>query len=298
MIKVTIFTPTYNRKSTLERLYESLLSQSCYQFEWVIVDDGSSDGTQDYIEGIVKSEKRFTIQYTKILNGGKHRAINVGLDMATGEYFFIVDSDDYITKESIKLIVNWIKTISASNENIAGVSGLKGFNQHDMVGKTFRGHYLDCSALDRQKHNIIGDKSEVIKTSILKEFKFPEIEGENFITEDIVWNRLATSGYNVRYFNQINYICEYRDDGLTKRSDELFCRNFRGYTLFVKELLEYKIMLKVKWRAIMAYGYRGRLNNQQYKTLANNINVSVLLLKLLTYVGILYKRNIESFLKR
>ncbi|MEK5208037.1 glycosyltransferase family 2 protein [Psychrobacillus sp. FSL H8-0510] len=298
MIKVTIFTPTYNRRLTLVRLYESLVNQSCYFFEWIVVDDGSSDDTQDYIEGIAKNEKRFNIKYKKVLNGGKHRAINLGLDMAAGEYFFIVDSDDYITRDSVELICSWINSISFSTKNFVGVSGLKGFNQNDVVGKTFRGYSLDCSALDRQKHNIFGDKSEVIKTSIFKEFKFPEIEGENFITEDIVWNRLASSGYLIRYFNQINYICEYREDGLTKRREELICSNFRGYTLFVKELLEYKITLKVKWRAVMAYGYRGRLNNQQYKTLANNIHVSILFLKLFTYLGIFYKRYIESFLRR
>ncbi|QFF99865.1 glycosyltransferase family 2 protein [Psychrobacillus glaciei] len=298
MIKVTVFTPCYNRRHTIEKLYESLISQTCYLFEWVVVDDGSSDDTKEYFEEILKNEKGFNIKYTKVLNGGKHRAINIGLDMAVGEYFFIVDSDDYLTKDSIDLIYIWIKSISETKQNFAGVSGLKGYNQNDMVGKTFKGYYLDCSALDRQKYNILGDKSEVVKTSVLKKYKFPEINGENLMTEDIVWNRIANEGYLIRYFNKINYICEYREDGLTKKRDELFCSNFIGYTLYINELLKYKIILKVKWRAIMAYGYRGRLINQPYKTLAKNINISTPILFILIKFGFFYKRVIERFLKR
>lgn len=289
-MEITIFTPIYNRIETIDRLYKSLKSQTCYNFEWLIIDDGSTDGTSEYLNKISTQEKRFSIKHIRLSNGGKHRAINRGLDLAKGEYFFIVDSDDYLTGNSIELIGKWISTIKESNKRIIGVSGLKGYSINELVGKTFKGGCLDCTDLERQKFNIYGDKSEVYKTEILKKYKFPEINGEKFITEAVVWNRIAKDGYMIRHFNKINYICEYRDDGLTKKSDELFCRNFIGYTIYIKELLDNSKIMKTKMRAIMAYGYRGRLNKTSYKELANKINISIIVLFMLSNLGMLYKK--------
>lgn len=295
MIDITIFTPTYNRKNTISRLYKSLINQTCYNFEWLVVDDGSTDGTKGYFEDISIKEKRFSITHIEVPNGGKHRAINIGLDLAKGKYFFIVDSDDYLTEDSIELIDKWINTITDSNRKFVGISGLKGYSPNKMVGKTFKGEYLDCTDLDRARFNIYGDKSEVYKTDVLRKYKFPEIEGEKFITEAIVWNRIANDGYLIRFFNKINYICEYRDDGLTNKSDELFCSNFRGYTLYIKEILEYSTIVKTKLRAIVAYGYRGRLNKIPYNVLANNINISIALLFVLSNLGMFYKKFLKVF---
>lgn len=289
MRRITIFTPTYNRKSTLQRLYQSLTFQTCYDFEWLVIDDGSTDGTIEYLEKISDKEEKFNIRYYKFPNGGKHRAINKGLDLAKGQYFFIVDSDDYLTNISIQNVNTWIESISEKKQEFVGVSGLKGYTASKMVGKTFIGNDLSCTALERQKFNIYGDKSEVYRTEILRQYRFPEIEGEKFITEAVVWNRIAKDGYLIKYFNEINYICEYRDDGLTKRSDELFCSNFKGYTLYIKELLECTNIQKVKIRAIMAYGYRGRLIKLPYKVMANNVIVPTGKLFILTNVGVLIK---------
>ena len=92
--KVTVFTPTYNRAYIIENLYRSLQRQTCMEFEWLVVDDGSSDGTEALFEKWVKEENPFPIRYHKKENGGKCRAINRGLEMADGELFFTVDSDD------------------------------------------------------------------------------------------------------------------------------------------------------------------------------------------------------------
>lgn len=289
MVKIAVFTPTYNRVNTLERLYKSLADQTCHDFEWVVVDDGSTDDTKDYFEKISKAEKRFKINYFRQVNGGKHRAINNGIDLTDAEYFFIVDSDDCLTKNSIKQILQWIDGISESNEKFAGVSGLIGYSESEMIGTTFPGEHLDCTALERSKFNINGDKSEVYKTEVLRKYRFPEIEGEKFITESVVWNRIAADGYLIRYFNEINYIGEYREDGLTKNSDRLFSDNFEGYTIYVKELLKYGIPAKLKLRAIMAYGYRGRLKRRSHRDMARKIDVPTPAMFVLSGMGFLYK---------
>ena len=92
---ITVFTPTYNRAYSLPRLYESLQKQTFKDFEWLIVDDGSTDNTVDMVTGWSK-EGKLTIRYIQMTNGGKHRAINKGVALAKGKLFFIVDSDDWL----------------------------------------------------------------------------------------------------------------------------------------------------------------------------------------------------------
>lgn len=98
---ITIFTPTYNRAHLLPRLYESISKQDCMDFEWLVIDDGSTDNTQALFEEWMDQEHPFSIFYQKVKNGGKQRAINQAVSMAKGEYFFIVDSDDALTPDAV-----------------------------------------------------------------------------------------------------------------------------------------------------------------------------------------------------
>ena len=132
---VTIFTPTYNRARLLKRLYESLKEQSDKDFEWVIVDDGSKDNTKEVVEDFIK-EDIIPIKYLKKENEGKHIAINLGCDMAEGELFFIVDSDDYIPKDSIEQVKkDWEKY--RENKSIAGLVYLKAWENGNLMGRKF-----------------------------------------------------------------------------------------------------------------------------------------------------------------
>ena len=231
---ITVFTPTYNRAGTLRRLFESLTSQTSYQFEWLIVDDGSTDNTEELIIQLQKKCTSFKIRYLKKENGGKHTAINKGIQLAKGFLFFIVDSDDYLTPDAIASIINWEQSI-ASKDNFAGVSGNRGYSNHQLIGETFDGDYLDATALERNQCNILGDKAEIYYTDVLQRYPFPVFENERFLTESIVWNRMAEDGLKIRWFNKIIYITEYRDDGLTKHYVQLLGKNPQGYALDVKE---------------------------------------------------------------
>ena len=118
----TVFTPTYNRAYLLPRLYQSLKAQTVTNFEWLIVDDGSTDDTQQVIQRWAEQENKFSIRYTRVENGGKHRAINLGVQLARGELFFIVDSDDALAPNAMERINFWRNSIRGSSE-FAGVSG-------------------------------------------------------------------------------------------------------------------------------------------------------------------------------
>ena len=284
--KITVFTPTYNRANTIDRLYKSLLLQTFYNFEWIIIDDGSTDNTRLIVEKIIQDNK-IKVKYKRVNNGGKHRAINLGVRISEGEYFFIVDSDDYLIENSLESINYWLNTLD-KEEDFIGVAGKKGFDLDHEVGTSFKKEYIDCTNLEREKYNISGDKAEVFKTQLLKRYPFPEFEGENFIAESLVWNRIANDGYKLRWFNEIIYICEYRDDGLTKMGNEKFINNFEGYVLRTKELIKYNISLKSKIMKVFKCFYIGKLKGIDYRVLGSKLGIKNIFAKIIYVVVCLY----------
>lgn len=212
-VLITIFTPSYNRSHLLPRLYASICAQSFTDFEWLIVDDGSQDDTEDVVQSFVE-EGRLDIRYIKQKNGGKHRAINRGVKAAKGELFFIVDSDDLLPEHALAVISEYYKTI-VDEKDFGGVSGLDEYLDGEIVGSGLPQSIIDSTSVDiRMKYHVKGDLSEVFRTSVMKEFPFPEIEDERFCPEVLIWNRIATK-YKLRYINQAIYTVEYQEGGLT-----------------------------------------------------------------------------------
>lgn len=272
---LTIFTPTYNRKETLPRLYDSLKRQTIKNFEWIIIDDESIDGTEELINQYLK-ENVITINYYKEKHGGKHRAINRALDVCKGNYFFIVDSDDYIVNNAVELIYNWIDTIKS--DKICAVSGLRMNSKNQILGgiPKFKKNqeYIDVSNFNRERYLLNGDKSEIYRTKLLKENKFPEFDGEYFVTEDVVFQEIAAKGYLIRWFNEPIYICDYRDDGLTKgKANDIIGHknNYKGYCYWVKRSLKLK-PFRLKYRVIRDYLKTGRYLNKSFDDMAKDID--------------------------
>lgn len=255
-LKITILTPTYNRAYILPQLYNSLRKQQDKSFEWLIIDDGSEDNTEYIVKSWIQQVDNpadFFIKYKKKENGGKHRAINYAIDYIKTEYTFIVDSDDYLTEDAILKIKKWLETIKGEKK-IAGVAGLRGNSEYIRIGdfpkRIEKENYIDAYNTDRIKKRLTGDKAEIYKTDILRKFPFPEIEGETFLSESVVWNELAYHGYMVRWFNSIIYITEYLEDGLTKNLYKKRVENFKGYSLETK--------CEMKNHNISKYRYLGR----------------------------------------
>ena len=234
--KVTVFTPTYNRAYTLNQLFESLKQQTVYDFEWLIVDDGSTDGTSALIDSF-QNNQLFDVRYYKQENSGKHVAINNGVDLAEGELFFIVDSDDYLTDDAIEKIISWSSTLP-SDDDYAGISGNRGYSVNELIGTTFSGEYIDATALEREKNLITGDKAEVFFTRVLRKYKFPVFENEKFMTENVVWYAIAADGYKIRWFNEIIYITEYLPDGLTHKYNKLLATNPKGFAVSTNQKIK------------------------------------------------------------
>ena len=234
---ITIMTPTYNRAYILGQAYRSLCEQTSFEFEWIIIDDGSSDGTSDLVNKWINECKDFHIIYCQQQNGGKHRAINNAVKIAQYEWFLILDSDDQLTSTAVELIHAWITDV-AGIKGIVGVAGLRGGYEH-AIGGNMKMPYVDATNLQRKKFGLLGDKAEVYKTEILKQYPFPEFQGENFIRESAVWDKIAKDGLKLRWFNNVIYICEYIEDGLTHNTNvETYAKNFQGFTYCSKLYIE------------------------------------------------------------
>lgn len=270
---ITVFTPTYNRAYIIDKLYKSLLAQTDKDFEWVVVDDGSTDNTEEYFKGILKNENPFEIKFIKQENGGKHRAINKGVQLAIGDLFFIVDSDDYLLDTAIEKLKQWANGLDGSKK-WAGVSGTKGYSADRIVGGVYKNApFIDAKNIERDKYNLLGDKAEAYFTDVLKKYPFPEFKGENFITEEVVWNAIALDGYYLRWFKDVIYICDYLEDGLTKSGNTKNIKNPQGVLFWARQqLVVFKKNLKKKLQAVNAY--RESVPNKTVNEVAKDLGVT------------------------
>lgn len=224
---ITIFTPTYNRAHTLERTFKSLCAQDCKDFEWLVVDDGSTDETEYLIERCSK-EAAFPIRYFKKANGGKHTAYNLGLKEAKGELFFDVDSDDWLPDNFMEIIQRCLPAI-INNPEIAGIIGLKSDKDGKLLGKVLSEDYTAIPYTELIKY-LKGEYSLIFKTEIARLFNFPIIEGETFIPETIIYDMFVNFCFMTD--NNIHTYCEYLPDGLSMSYNKCLVENPIGFKMF------------------------------------------------------------------
>ena len=236
---LTVFTATKNRAYILPRLFESLMLQKNKNFEWIIVDDNSSDNTDECIDNFRKSDLEFKIKYYKnVKGGGKHRAMNLAISKAEGVLFFSVDSDDYLVDNAIMMIEQEWKKV---DREVMGIC-FRRINQDtgNLIGeKKFRGGYASPIKIN-YLWNMRFDKAEIFRTDVICKQPFPEFEGEWFCTE-AYWiyliekngpAEMACCNVGIRY-------TEYLYDGLTKNMKAIKTQNPKGYLAFYKLLLTF-----------------------------------------------------------
>ncbi len=254
---ISILTPTYNRGKLLLPLYDSLKNLTFEDFEWLIVDDGSEDDTEQYALSWIAhniENVEFPIRYIKKSNGGKHTAINRGVREASGELILILDSDDTLPADSLVTIAQYYEQCKGYKD-CAGVCGLMAHHDGQLIGSGFPKEPMYESALQfryAEKGNVTGDLLEVYKTSIMREFPFPEIENERFCPESLVWNRIANK-YKLFCFNKIVYYRDYLEGGLTSKIVRIRMNSPIASTMTYAEMLDYDISLKWKIRSAINY---------------------------------------------
>lgn len=268
---ITVLTPTYNRAKLLPRLYESLCKQTCFVFEWLIVDDGSTDDTEEIINHKLEiRNSKFKVRYFKKANGGKHTAINFGVKKAEGELVLILDSDDELPKDSIENILEEYNNIKEIN-TIAGVCGYMAHKNGKIIGKPFVDRIVNSLDL-RYRLGVKGDMCEVFRTDVLKKYPFPEIEGERFCPEVLIWNRIAQR-YKLKVFPKVIYYRDYLEGGLTDNIVRIRMQSPIASMMTYKELTEYDVPIRIKIRAAINY-WRFRSCYQRKKD--SNIYIPIL----------------------
>ena len=252
-IRLSIHTATYNRGYIIEQAYKSLQNQTCHDFEWVVTDDGSTDETEELFNKWSLDENKFDIVYNKKENGGIPRALNFGVNAVNGDYFFMLDSDDYLLPDAVEKLHSWIKSIE-NEPNIVGVGGVRITSK----GKPIKGvfpivdkklGYVDATNLERELYHLDADMCEAYKVEIIKKYPFQVWENEIYAPEQLCFDEMALDGLMVRWYKDPIYVCEYLEDGQTQGNWNLLKKNKMGYAMLSNHKLKHIHGLKARCKA-------------------------------------------------
>lgn len=252
--QVTVLTTTYNRANLLQKCYQSLRKQSSKNFEWLIIDDGSTDHTTETVGEFQSHEREFEIHYYKKQNGGKHTAWNFSHPYIQGEVVCFLDDDDELTEDAVETILTYWDKYS-ENERIWCMSfqkkceGMKGRLLCDWPGdrETVSNHILF-----RVNRGLGGDCAEVVRSNVFKKFTFPTFENERFLGEGFLWVNAARQ-YDTVYIKRVIYLCEYLPGGLTKSGRAMRMKNPYGGMCSSNMYLEHGIALHVQVKHAILY---------------------------------------------
>lgn len=288
-VTLTIITPTYNRADHLQSLYKSLRSQTNMNFKWLVVDDGSTDDTEQVIQEFIADEQ-INIQYVKRENGGKHRALNTGIAAIETELTFIVDSDDHLPEDAVEIILMYHDKYRNTPE-LCGYSFLRCYEDGSVNTAYFKKDEEISSYRDvRINGNIGGDKAEVFYTKILKQFPFPEYNGEKFLPEDLVWMQMS-GPYRMVHINRCIYIGEYLDGGLTRSGRSMKIHSPKGMMARSEVYLnDTGVCLKVKVKMMMLYIIYGKFAELSTRELYDRSTLKMLYLSLILPSILIYRK--------
>ncbi len=252
-IPITIFTPTFNRAELLARAYQSLREQTYQGFEWLIVDDGSTDDTADRVHAWQRSAP-FAIRYLRQPHGGKNRAHNFAIAHASGDLYTELGSDDALVPQAIeRLLFHWSSIPESERHRFSGVTCLSMDQSARLVGRPFPVTPLDCRNYEAEAvFRATGEKWGFHRTAILREFPFPDIPGEIFCPEALIWNRIARH-YVVRHVNELLRFAYVTETGITANWTKVMMRNAQGARLYYQEYID--LPVPAWWKAKRAVNY-------------------------------------------
>jgi glycosyltransferase involved in cell wall biosynthesis len=246
-MRFTVLTPTYNRAHTLKRVYDSLCAQRFRDFEWIIVDDGSSDGTRELVSSW---QQWFPIRYFWQRNGGKHTAMNRGVAAATGEFVVFLDSDDECKPNALERFdFRWRQIPDPGH--FSTLTALTCRPDGSIQGEVFPEDHVDAFTFADQ-YRLRGkvDRWGINRTDTLREFPFPE--GERFVPEALVWNRLSRK-YAARFFNEALLVVHPSADSLSRRMVDLRASSPKSTLTYYRELAASSLPAQVRLQAVLNY---------------------------------------------
>ena len=237
MIKLTVFSPAYNRAHTLPRLYDSLCKQKCKDFIWLIVDDGSTDNTRELVEKWKSNNNGFQIRYIHKQNGGMHTAHNVAYENIDTELNVCIDSDDMLSDDAVSLILEHWQSVR--DKGYAGIIALDADLNGKIIGDSFPGGMSETTLSGYYATGRTGDKKLIYKTSIIKQYPpYPVFSGEKYVALAYKY-RLIDQDYKLSVLNKVVCLVEYQDDGSSMNMYKQYVRNPQGFAFWRKVTMLY-----------------------------------------------------------
>ena len=247
--RLTVFTPAYNREKLLPRLYDSLVNQTCKDFVWLVVDDGSTDNTRELIESY-KAQNEIEIEYIYRENGGKMRAHNDGVRNAKTPFFLCVDSDDYLVKDAVFTLLSVADKYDIENSaNLAGIISHKGESETKLLsGVNFKEGTDKSTLYNLYLNGFKGETTIMFLTKVIAKYPFPEIEGEKYVPEDYIYDKIDCD-FEYIILDKITTVCELVSEGYTDSVIKLKKSNPKAFYLYYKQraLITPLSILKIKY---------------------------------------------------
>lgn len=271
-MRITVFTPAYNRAYTLSRTYNSMKQQECKDFLWLIVDDGSTDNTRSLVNSWLKEDNGFEIKYIYKKNGGMHTAHNVAFDNIETELCVCIDSDDALAENAISNILEfWDKHRS---DDLAGFAGLDAFFDGTVFGKDLAD--VDGRIVPFEELRARGDKKYIFRTEIIKQYpKYPEFEGENLVPLGTLYYEIDQK-YHFLAYNKILANIEYMEDGSTRNIFKQYMRSPQGFGYSRQVYLKYSKGFKKRFKLCTHYVSSCLLSKGKLKILDTNAKAMTL----------------------
>ena len=235
MATLTVFTLSYNRAYCLHKCYESLLRQSCKDFEWLVVDDGSTDNTRELVDGWIR-ENKIPIRYIYKKNGGMHTGYNTAYDNIDTELAVSVDSDDYLTDDAVQIILT--RWRDHKDDKYAGMVFLDITEDGKVIG-TEMPPLKSATVYDLYNRlGVKGDKKQVYRPELIRPFHSPEFAGEKLFPTCYKYFQVDLT-HEMLLFNEPVCVVEYMPDGYTKNIISLYKKNLKNYIFYRKFIMTY-----------------------------------------------------------
>lgn len=250
-IKLTVFTPAYNRAHTLGRCYESMCKQSNKNFKWLIIDDGSKDNTKELVEEWLKRNNGFEIIYQYKENGGMHTAHNMAYRMIDTELNVCIDSDDMLAEDAVEKIIDfWEKY---GDDKYAGIVGLDSDLQGNLIGKNFPTNLKSTTLSGYYQNGGAGDKKLVYRTDVITKYpEYPVFEGEKYVGLDYKY-LLCDQEYELLVMNEVLCNVEYQADGSSANMFRQYLNNPKGFAFLRTVYMQYDKTFKRKFMNCIHY---------------------------------------------
>ena len=241
-IRLTVFTPAYNRAHTLPRTYESLLGQSCKDFIWLVIDDGSTDNTGELVKAWQEKDNGFEIRYVYKENGGMHTAHNTAYERIDTELNVCVDSDDAMGDDAVRMIL--AKWEEVRERGYAGIIGLDSDFEGHVLGKGFPEGLTETTVIGYYAAGGSGDKKLVYRTDVINEFPpYPVFPGEKYVALSYKY-RLIDQKYKMAVLDEVLCKVEYQADGSSRNMLRQYLRNPKGFAFWRKFCMRHPISRK------------------------------------------------------